>query len=116
MVSFRKPDSERRGRREWTAAALKGCLPARLAPLTTETAAVSASAAALALWTSFVDVQRAAFEIRTVKAGDGPVGFLGFAHFDERKAAGITSESDRDTEATENAAASDPAADLSTID
>ena len=32
------------------------------------------------------------------------------------KAAGLTSESDRDTEATENAAASDPAADLSTID
>jgi hypothetical protein len=33
-----------------------------------------------------------------------------------RKAAGITSESDRDTEAAENAAAPDPAADLSTID
>ena len=33
-----------------------------------------------------------------------------------RKAAGITSESDRDTEATENAAASDPAANLSIID
>ena len=33
-----------------------------------------------------------------------------------RKAAGITSESDRDTEANENTAASDPAADLSTID
>jgi hypothetical protein len=33
-----------------------------------------------------------------------------------RKAAGITSESDRDIEATENAAASDPAADLSIID
>lgn len=35
-----------------------------------------------------------------------------------RKAAGITSESDRDrdTESTEYAAASDPAADLSTID
>jgi hypothetical protein len=32
-----------------------------------------------------------------------------------RKAAGITSESDRDTEATENALASDPAADLSTM-
>ena len=32
------------------------------------------------------------------------------------KAAGLTSESDRDTEATENAAASDPTADLSTID
>ena len=32
-----------------------------------------------------------------------------------RKAAGIKSESDRDTE-TENAAVSDPAADLSTID
>ena len=30
-----------------------------------------------------------------------------------RKAAGITSESDGDTEATENAAASDPAADIS---
>jgi len=33
-----------------------------------------------------------------------------------RKAAGITSESDRDAEATENAAASEAAADLSTID
>ena len=33
-----------------------------------------------------------------------------------RKAAGITSESDPDTEATENAAASDPAADPSTVD
>ena len=33
-----------------------------------------------------------------------------------RKTAGITSESDRDTEATENAAASDATADLSTID
>ena len=33
-----------------------------------------------------------------------------------RKVAGIESESDRDTELTENAAASDPAADLSTID
>ena len=31
------------------------------------------------------------------------------------KAAGLTSESDRDTEATENAAASGPAAALSTI-
>ena len=33
-----------------------------------------------------------------------------------RKSAEPTSESDRDTEATENAAASDPAADLSIID
>ena len=33
-----------------------------------------------------------------------------------RKAAGITSEPDCDTETTENAAASDPAAALSTID
>jgi len=33
-----------------------------------------------------------------------------------RKAAGLTSESDRDTEATKNAAVSDPAADLSTRD
>jgi hypothetical protein len=33
-----------------------------------------------------------------------------------RKAAGIPSESDPDTEATENAAASDPTADLSTAD
>ena len=33
-----------------------------------------------------------------------------------RKAAGITSESDRDTEATENAAPSDPAANLSIVD
>ena len=32
------------------------------------------------------------------------------------KAAGITSESDHDTESTDNAAASDPAADLSTMD
>ena len=34
----------------------------------------------------------------------------------ERKAAGIPSESDRDTDATENAAASDPPADLSIMD
>jgi hypothetical protein len=33
-----------------------------------------------------------------------------------RKAAGITSESDRDTEATENAAAPGPAVDPSTIE
>jgi hypothetical protein len=33
-----------------------------------------------------------------------------------RKAAGITSESDRDPEATDNLAASESAADLSTID
>jgi len=33
-----------------------------------------------------------------------------------RKAAGLPSESDQETEATENAAASDPAADLSIID
>jgi hypothetical protein len=33
-----------------------------------------------------------------------------------RKAAGITSESDPDTEATENAAAPDPAVDRSTLD
>jgi len=33
-----------------------------------------------------------------------------------RKAAGITSESDSDTETAENAAAPDPAADLSTIE
>ncbi|HKE22875.1 MAG TPA: hypothetical protein VKB88_10830 [Bryobacteraceae bacterium] len=33
-----------------------------------------------------------------------------------RKAAGITSESDRDTEATEDAAAPDATADLSTLD
>ena len=33
-----------------------------------------------------------------------------------RKAAGITSESDRDTEATESAAAPDPGAGLSPID
>jgi len=33
-----------------------------------------------------------------------------------RRAAGITTESDRDTEAIQNAAASDPAANLSTMD
>jgi hypothetical protein len=33
-----------------------------------------------------------------------------------RKAAGITSKPDRDTEVTENAAASNPAAGLSTVD
>jgi hypothetical protein len=33
-----------------------------------------------------------------------------------RKAAGITDEPDRDSEATENAATSDPAADLSAVD
>jgi hypothetical protein len=33
-----------------------------------------------------------------------------------RKAAGLTSESDRDAETAENAAASEPAAALSTID
>jgi hypothetical protein len=58
---------------------LKGCLPARLAPLTTETAVVSTSGAisatgpTLALGTSFVNVNCAAFEIRAVQPGDGPV-------------------------------------------
>jgi len=33
-----------------------------------------------------------------------------------RKSAGITTESDPNTEATENTAAADPAADLSTVD
>ena len=65
-----------------------GCLPAGLAPLTAETAAVSATAATLGLGTRFIDVQRAAFEIRAVQAGDSPVGFLGVAHLDKRKAAG----------------------------
>ena len=73
---------------KWTAAGLKGCLPARLAPLMSVTAAVSSTAATLDLGTSFIDVQCAAFEIRSVQASDGPVGFLSFAHFDKRKAAG----------------------------
>ena len=68
----------------WTAS-LKGCLPARLAPLTAETAAVSAT---LDLGTGFIDVQCPAFEIRAVQAGDSPVGFFGLAHLDKRKAAG----------------------------
>jgi len=71
-----------------TAAGLKGCLPARLAPLMSVTAAVSSTAATLDPGTSFIDVQCAAFEIRSVQASDGPVGFLSFAHFDKRKAAG----------------------------
>jgi hypothetical protein len=70
---------------------LEGCLPARLAPLATETAAISATAATLALGTGFIDVQRAAPEIRAVQAGDGPVGFLGVAHFDKRKSPGAAS-------------------------
>jgi hypothetical protein len=80
-----------RGRSGWTAAAFERFLPARFAPLTTETAAVSAAATTLRLGTSFIDVQGAAFEIRTVQAGDGPVGFLGVAHFDKRKPAGAAS-------------------------
>jgi hypothetical protein len=68
--------------------ALKDCLPARLAPLTTETAAVSATAAVRRLGAGFIDVQCAAFEIHAVQAGDSPVGFFGVAHFDKRKAAG----------------------------
>ena len=67
---------------------LEECLPARLAPLTTETAAVSATAATLDLGAGFIDVQCAAFEIRAVQAGYSPVGFLAVAHFDKRKAAG----------------------------
>jgi hypothetical protein len=51
-------------------------------------AACATAAAALAFGTSFIDVQCAAFESRAVQAGDGPVGFLGVAHFDKRKAAG----------------------------
>jgi hypothetical protein len=74
--------------------AIKGCLPTRLTALTTESAAVSATTAVsaatatLALGTGFIDVQCAAFEIRAVQTGDSPVGFLGVAHFDKRKAAG----------------------------
>jgi hypothetical protein len=64
------------------------CLSAGLAPLTTETATVSAPAATLALGPGFIDVEGAAFEIRAVQAGDGPVGLLGAAHFDKCKAAG----------------------------
>ena len=72
---------------------MDGRLPARLTPLTTETAAGSATAAALGFGTSFIDVQCATFEIRAVQAGDGPVGFLSVAHFNKCKAArpaGIT--------------------------
>jgi hypothetical protein len=79
------------GRPGRTAAALTGFLPARFAPLTRVTAAASATAAAtatLALGASFIDVHCPAFEIRAVQTGDGPVGFLGVAHFDKRKAAG----------------------------
>ena len=69
---------------------LEGCLPARFAPLAAETAAVAttATAATLGLGAGFIDVQCAAFEIRAVQAGDCPIGFLGIAHFDKRKAAG----------------------------
>jgi hypothetical protein len=70
------------------AADLKGYLPARLAPLASETAAARATAAALAFGTSFIDVQCAAFEICAVQGGYGPIGFLGVAHFDKRKASG----------------------------
>src|SRR5262249_20131730 len=93
---LRKPDAVRRGRRRWTTAAFMDCLPARLAPLTTETATVSAAAATLALGTSFIDVQSATSKIRAVQAGDGPVGFLGIAHFDKRKAAGAAGITIRD--------------------
>jgi hypothetical protein len=68
---------------------LKGSLPARLAPLTAETA-VSTTAATLALRTGFIYVQRAAFEIRAIQASDGPLGFLGVAHFDKGKSTGAT--------------------------
>jgi hypothetical protein len=92
MVPPRKPDfGTTRAVGGWTAAALKGCLPARFAPLPTETAGVSAAATTLGLGASFIDVQRAAFEIGTVQTGDGPVCFLSVAHFDKRKAAGAAS-------------------------
>jgi len=75
---------------------LKVVLPARFAPLATETAGVSATTAkSLVLGTSFIDVQRAAPEIGAVQAGDGPVGFLGIAHFDKRKAAGAAGKTIR---------------------
>ncbi len=51
-------------------------LRASLARFASETTAISASAANVDLGTSFIDVQRAAFEIRAVHGGDGPVGFL----------------------------------------
>jgi hypothetical protein len=79
---------------------LKGCLPARLAPLASETAAISATAATLTLGPGFIDIQRTTSEIRAVQAGDGPVGFLGVAHFDKCKAtgtAGITIRHQIDT-------------------
>lgn len=80
------------------AAILKGCLPARLAPLTAEPAAVSATSAAsaLALGTSFIYVQCAAFEVGAIQAGNSPVGFLGVAHFDKREAAGTAGITIRD--------------------
>src|SRR5689334_19361494 len=66
-------------------------LPARFAPLTPETAAAAAwpaTATSLGLGTSFIDVQRTSFEIRAIQGSDGPVGFLGLAHFHKREAAG----------------------------
>jgi hypothetical protein len=78
----------RSGHPGWTAADGKGLLPARFAPLTAETAAASATAAALGLGTSFIDVQRATFEIRAIQAGNRAVGFVGVAHFHKRKTAG----------------------------
>ena len=68
------------------AVTLKSSLPARLASLTSVTA--TAAAGTLALGTSFIDVQRAAVEVRAVQTGDRTVGCRGVAHFDKRKATG----------------------------
>jgi hypothetical protein len=104
MVSSGKLHFERRDRRGWKAAALKAYLPARLASLTTETAAAatraSAAAAALPLGTGFIHIQCTSFEIRAVQGSDSPVGFFGVAHLDKRKAtraAGITIRNQIDT-------------------
>jgi hypothetical protein len=76
---------------------IEGLLPAWFAPLTRKTAAAAAVSAAasattaLSLGTSFIDIQRAAFESHAIQASDGLVSFIGIAHFNKREAAGAAS-------------------------
>src|SRR5271166_4519204 len=61
-------------------------LPAAVAP--SPTATPIAFRAAVGFGPGFVDIDRAATQVRSIEAGDGLIGFLGIRHFDERETAG----------------------------
>jgi hypothetical protein len=53
------------------------------------TTAITATAAALGLWPSFVYVKRTAIEFRAVEMGNGCLRSLRIGHFDERETTGL---------------------------